>query len=79
MTDSAPLFTPEQIAEDGKNRVAKTAGQAGVSGAFVVVCLWVAHQLGWHGDMPADVVAASTILLTAGAAMVTNLSRLRAK
>lgn len=73
----APLFTPEQVKADGQSRVAKTAGQVGVSSAVVAVGLWLAHQAGWHGDMPPEVVGAVTTLLTAGAAFFTNRSKLR--
>lgn len=74
---SAPLFTPEQVKQDGQSRVAKTAGQAGVSGAVVALLLWVAHQAGWHGDMPPETVAAATTVLAAAAAWFTNRSKLR--
>lgn len=70
-------ITSEVVKEDGKNRVAKTTGQAGVAGAAIVVGLWFAHQAGWHGDMPPDVVISMQILLTSGAAFLTNLSKLR--
>jgi len=73
----APLFTPEQVKADGQSRVAKTAGQAGVSGAVVALLLWVARQAGWHGDMPPETVAAATTVLTAGAAWFTNRGKLR--
>jgi hypothetical protein len=72
-------MTPEVIKADGQNRVAKTAGQSGTAGALILVGLWVAHQAGWQGDMPADVIVAWTILLTSAASAVTNLGRLRGR
>lgn len=69
--------TPEVVKADGQNRVAKTGGQVGGASSLLVVALWVAHQAGWHGDMPPEVVAAVIALLTGLAAVLTNLSKLR--
>ncbi len=71
-------FTPEATREDGQNRVIRTAGQSGAAGAGITVGLWAAHQLGWHGEMPAEVVLSFGVILTAAAAALTNLRRLRA-
>lgn len=72
-----PIFTPEQIKQDGQNRVASTAGQAGTAGFVVVFGLWFARQLGWHGEMPPDVVIALTGLLTTAASVLKNRRKLR--
>lgn len=74
-----PVFTAEQIKQDGQNRVARTGVQSGVAGAAIVVGLWIAHQAGWRGDMPAEVVAASTFLLTTAGSWASNRSRLNGK
>lgn len=71
------LFTPEQIRQDGQNRIARTGVQSGVAGALIVVGLWVAHQVGWHGEMPAEVVASSGFLLTTLGSWWTNRAKLR--
>lgn len=73
----APVFTEAQIKEDGQNRVAKTAGQAGAAGALVIVGNWAAHQAGWNGELPIEVGAAMQLLLTTIAGWLTNLRRLR--
>jgi hypothetical protein len=75
--ESASVFTPEVMRQDGQNRIARTGVQSGVAGALIVVGLWVAHQAGWRGDMPPEVVAASGFLLTTLGAWFTNRSRLR--
>lgn len=72
-----PVFTPEAIREDGQNRVAKTAGQAGAAGAAVIVGNWAAHQAGWNGELPIEVAAAMQLLLTTVAGWLSNLRRLR--
>lgn len=78
-TNPTVELTPEVIKQDGQNRVAKTAGQVGGASSVVVVGLWVAHQIGWHGDMPPEVVAATIALLTGAAGYLTNLSKLRGR
>lgn len=70
-------FTPEQVREDGQNRVAKTAGQVGVAAAIVTVGEWLAHQVGWGGELPIVVATSMTTILTAAAAWWTNRGRLR--
>lgn len=79
MTEPKPLFTPEQVKEDAKNKVARTYGQSGLASAAVLVGLWVSHQFGWHGEMPSEVQLALGTLLTGGAAALMNLGKLRAK
>lgn len=76
MADPTIQITPDLIKADGQNRVASTAGQAGTAGFVVVVGLWVAHQVGWNGDMPAEVVVAVTGLLTSAASLLKNRRRL---
>ncbi len=76
MADPTIQVTPDLIRQDGQNRVASTAGQAGTAGFVVVVGLWVAHQAGWNGDMPAEVVVAVTGLLTSLASVFKNRARL---
>lgn len=73
-----PVFTPEQISEDGKNRVTRSTGQGGVAAATVVVGEWLAQQLGWHDSLPTAVSAAMQVILLAVAAYAMNRSRIRA-
>lgn len=70
-------ITPQMVRQDGVSRIARSAGQSGGAGAVIVVGLWVAHQAGWRGDMPAEVVASLTVLLSTVAAWVSNRGRLR--
>lgn len=70
-------FTPEVIKADGQARVAKTAGQAGGATALVIVGEWVAHQVGWTGELPTEVFGAFVTILTIAAAWFSNLGRLR--
>lgn len=74
-----PVFTPAQIRDDGQNRIARTGVQSGVAGAVIVVGLWTAHQLGWHGDMPPEVVVSTGFLLTTAGSWLTNRSKLHGK
>lgn len=73
---SSPAFTSEQIADDARNRVARTAGQVSIPAALVVIGEWVAQQAGWSSQLPADVAAAVVAVLTGVAAYVTNRSRI---
>jgi predicted MFS family arabinose efflux permease len=75
----APLFTPEQVREDAQNKVVRTTGQSGAAVAAIGVGTWVAHQFGWHGELDAATALNMSIVLTAAAAAVTNLRKLRAK
>jgi len=69
-------ITPEMVRQDGQNRVARTGVQSGAAGAIVIVGLWIAHQAGWNGDMPAEVVASTTFLLTTAGSWLTNRARI---
>lgn len=70
-----PVFSDSQIKEDASNRQRGTGQQAGVAGFIVVVGLWVAHQVGWKGDMPAEVATATTGLLTWAGSVWANRRR----
>lgn len=77
-----PLFTPKQVREDGQNRVKGTGGQNAVALAVVTVGTYVSWKAGWlrsMEDLPVIVHDAFVLLLTVGAAAVSNLGRLRAK
>lgn len=77
-----PLFTPEQVRDDGQNRVAKTGGQNGVALAAVTIGTYAAWKFGWlrsMEDLPVIVHDAIVMLLTVGASALSNLKRLRAK
>jgi hypothetical protein len=73
-----PVFTNEQIREDGRNRVARTAGQGGVAAAVVTVGEWAAGLAGWDGALPTAVAGAFVVLLTAAASWWMNLKRINA-
>lgn len=73
------LFTPEQVTEDGRNRVARTTAQVGVPAASITIGEWVAHLVGWRGSIPGTVRDAMIVILTACAAAWTNRHRLRGK
>lgn len=79
MAAADPIFTPEQIRDDGVARVAKTGAQVSLSVAIIGFAQWVAHQAGWHGEMPLDVQGYATVILTTIAGALSNLRRLRAK
>lgn len=66
------------VREDGQNRIKGTTAQTGAAAAIVTVGSWLAHQAGWHGDLPIDVAGAMVVLLSAGAAWFSNRSRLKA-
>lgn len=75
------LFTPEQIAEDGRNRVAKTGLQAGGLAAplmlIVVNALKARHVL--HGELSTELTLAYQAVLTVVFAAAMNFRRLRGK
>lgn len=74
------LFTPEQIKADGGNRVAKTAGQAGVASAAVTLGAAFLRWRGWlHGELDIIGAGAWITILSAVAAAGTNWGRLRGK
>lgn len=79
MTIKTLEVTPEVVKADGTNRVAKTGSQAGAAGSLVIVGLWLAHQIGWHGEMPEAVVVALTGLLTTAGSVLMNLSKLKGR
>jgi hypothetical protein len=70
-------FTPAVIREDGKGRVAHTAGQVGAASALVIVGEFFAIEIGWDGELPTAVSAAIVTLLGTGASWWTNRKRLR--
>lgn len=75
-----PVFTEQQIKDDGKNRVGKTAGQAGGATALVVVAQAGLQAKGWlHGELEPVVFGAYVTLATIGAASLMNLGKLRGK
>lgn len=73
-----PAFTPEQVAEDGRNRVSRTASQGGVAAATVTIGELVAQQAGWHGALPTPVSAAIIVVLTATGSYLMNRRRIHA-
>jgi hypothetical protein len=72
------MFTPEQVAEDGRNRVSRTAGQGGVAAAIVTIGEWVTQQAGWHGSLPTAISAAMIVVLTAASSYLANRRRINA-
>lgn len=75
-----PTFTPEQIAEDGRNRVGKTAAQAGVPAALIIIVIAALRGQGWfHGQLDTELTLAYQTILTATAAALSNIGRLRGK
>lgn len=70
-------FTPEVIREDGQNRIARTTAQGGAGAAVVIVGEWLAHEIGWDGELPTAVASAIVVLLGTIAAWWTNRGRLR--
>lgn len=72
-----PLFTPEQVKEDGQNRLARTVGQVTVPGAVVTVLDYVLQRLTDQPPLPPSVVSALVVILTAVAAWFTLRGRLR--
>lgn len=75
-----PAFTPEQIRQDGQNRIARTAGQTGVAGAFVFLASAFFRWRGWlHGELDSTATGAWVIVLSAFAAAGTNIGRLRGR
>lgn len=73
-----PVFTPEQIREDGVNRIAKTGGQVGGATALVGATQWAAQQAGWHGELDGVTFGYFVTLVSIVASWLTNLRRLRA-
>lgn len=73
------LFTPEQVRDDGANRVKGTGLQVGTASAIVIVGEWASQQAGWHGTLPPRVNDAMVVLVAVGIAALTNLRRLCAK
>lgn len=75
-----PVFTREQIKEDGRNRVAKTGGQVGGATAAVIVVQAACKARGWmHGELDTVVFGAYVTLVTIVAGALSNLSKLRGK
>lgn len=74
-----------EVKQDGQNRVARTAGQTGVAGSVVVVFAWIMRLCGVDlnpdagVEMPVEIVAALTMILTTSASALHNLSKLRGK
>lgn len=77
MPEPKPLFTPEQIAEDGQNRLARTMGQVTLPGAIVTVANYALVRYAHQEPMPPDVVASLVVILTGGTAWFTLRKRLR--
>lgn len=80
-----PVFTEEQLRDDGRNRVGKTGLQVGLGSAIVTIVLAVAHGRHWihagpDGSLLDSVVkdAYNLVVSTAIAALM-NLRRLRGK
>lgn len=77
MTAPKPLFSAEQIIEDGKNRIARTVGQVTMPGALVTVIDYALQRWAGQEALPPSVVGALIVILTGLAAWATNLKRLR--
>lgn len=75
--DPAPLFTPEQVKDDARNRIAKTGGQVGGATALVGAAQWIAQQAGWHGSLDGVTFGYFVTLVTIVASVVTNRTKLR--
>ena len=71
-----PVFTTEQIAEDGRNRVARTTGQVTVPAALVVIGEWLAQEVGWDGNLETAVSGAMVVVLTSLAAYLVNRKKI---
>lgn len=76
MTAPKPLFTPEQIAEDGRNRLGRTMGQVTVPGAVVTVLDYALQRWANEPALPPAVVSALVVILTALAAYLTLRKRI---
>lgn len=76
MAEAKPLFTPEQIAEDGRNRLGRTMGQVTVPGALVTVLDYALQRWANEPALPPHVVASLVVILTAVAAYVTLRKRI---
>jgi hypothetical protein len=75
-----PVFTPAQIAEDGRNRVGRTGGQNAVAAAVVLIVVEGLKGLGWlHGGISVELGLAYALVLTVGASALMNLGRLRGR
>lgn len=72
------VFTPAQIKEDGGNRVARTSAQVFAS-QIVTVGDWIAHQAGWHGQLPTPVAVSIAGILVVAASVIMNLGRIRGR
>lgn len=72
-----PLFTPEQIKQDGQNRVARTVGQTGIPGAVITVVDYLLQTYLHQDPLPPAVVVALGLIGAGLAAWFTNLPRLR--
>lgn len=77
MPDAKPLFSPEQIIEDGQNRLARTMGQATVPGAVIIVLDFVQQRYLHQEPLPPAVIASLGIIGTAVTAWATLRKRLR--
>jgi lipopolysaccharide export LptBFGC system permease protein LptF len=76
MPEAKPLFTPEQIATDGQNRLARTMGQVTVPGAIVTVLDYVLQRWANEPALPPAIVSALVVILTAVAAWITLRKKL---
>lgn len=75
-----PLFTSEQVKEDGRNRVKGTGFQVGGATALVGLGSAFLRQRGLlHGPLDPIGFGYWVTLLTISASALTNLSRLRGK
>lgn len=77
MTEPKPLFTPEQIAEDGRNRLARTMGQVTIPAALVNLIDYALQRWAHEPALPPVVNNSLVVLLTGGAAWMTLRKRLR--
>lgn len=75
-----PVFTTEQIRDDGKNRVGKTGAQVGGATALVGLGQALCQSRGWlHGELDTIVFGYWVTIVTIASAALMNLGKLRGK
>lgn len=78
MAANDPVFTPEQITADGRNRVTNTGGQVGIAVPVVGLGQALCQSRGWlHGELDPVVFGYWVAIVTVILAGLTNIGRLR--
>lgn len=72
-----PLFTPQQITEDGQNRIARTVGQVTMPNAVIGVVDYLLQTYLHRQALPPVVVLDLSVIGTGLAAWLTNRKKLR--